>query len=124
MYVGDEGGKKLKMALACLLDQDGLLRREPDIVSPVYWLQSRDAVTELLYGFEWLTIQGTRAPFITIFAMKCIPERFGRQCAARNGPLPEDNHQKQVSPRSRLLLFDNSFSGTGAIPRSSAPARY
>lgn len=90
MYVGDEGGKKLKMALACLLDQDGLLRREPDIVSPVYWLQSRDAVTELLYGFEWLTIQGTRAPFITIFAMKCIPERFGRQCGARNGPLPED----------------------------------
>ena len=41
-------------------------------------------------GFECLTIQGTRAPFITIFAMKCIPERFGRQCAARNGPFPED----------------------------------
>ncbi|KAK5658467.1 hypothetical protein OQA88_1856 [Cercophora sp. LCS_1] len=42
VYVGDEGRKKLKMALACLLDRDGLLRRVRDITCPVYWLQGTD----------------------------------------------------------------------------------
>jgi len=39
IYVGDEGRKKLKIALACLLDRDGLLRRIRDVTCPVYWLQ-------------------------------------------------------------------------------------
>jgi microsomal epoxide hydrolase len=39
VYKGDEGRRKLKMALACLLDRDGLLRRVRDVVCPVYWLQ-------------------------------------------------------------------------------------
>jgi len=39
VYVGDEGRRKLKVALACLLDRDGLLRRIRDIACPVYWLQ-------------------------------------------------------------------------------------
>ncbi|KAK3906047.1 Dihydrolipoyllysine-residue acetyltransferase component of acetoin cleaving system [Staphylotrichum tortipilum] len=39
VYTGDEGRKKLKMALACLLDRDGLLRRVRDIVCPIRWLQ-------------------------------------------------------------------------------------
>jgi microsomal epoxide hydrolase len=38
-YSGDEGRKKLKMALGCLLDRDGLLRRLRDVTCPVYWLQ-------------------------------------------------------------------------------------
>lgn len=42
VYKGDEGRKKLKMALACLLDRDGLLRRVRDVVCPVYWLQVCD----------------------------------------------------------------------------------
>ena len=41
VYKGDEGRKKLKMALACLLDRDGLLRRVRDIPCPVRWLQVR-----------------------------------------------------------------------------------
>lgn len=39
VYKGDEGRKKLKMALGCLLDRDGLLRRVRDVTCPVYWLQ-------------------------------------------------------------------------------------
>ncbi len=39
IYVGDEGRRKLKMALLCLLDRDGLLRRLRDVTCPVYWLQ-------------------------------------------------------------------------------------
>ncbi|KAL2128987.1 hypothetical protein VTI74DRAFT_8375 [Chaetomium olivicolor] len=42
VYRGDEGRKKLKMALACLLDRDGLLRRIRDVKCPVYWLQGTD----------------------------------------------------------------------------------
>ncbi|KAK4165535.1 Alpha/Beta hydrolase protein [Cladorrhinum sp. PSN259] len=44
IYKGDEGRKKLKMALACLLTRDGLLMRVRDILCPVYWLQgTKDA---------------------------------------------------------------------------------
>jgi microsomal epoxide hydrolase len=39
VYRGDEGRTKLKMALGCLLDRDGLVRRVRDITCPVYWLQ-------------------------------------------------------------------------------------
>jgi microsomal epoxide hydrolase len=39
VYKGDEGRKKLRMALACLLDRDGLCRRVRDITCPVHWLQ-------------------------------------------------------------------------------------
>ncbi|KAK4148451.1 Alpha/Beta hydrolase protein [Chaetomidium leptoderma] len=42
VYRGDEGRKKLKMALGCLLDRDGLVRRVRDITCPVYWLQGTD----------------------------------------------------------------------------------
>ncbi|KAK0638953.1 Alpha/Beta hydrolase protein [Cercophora newfieldiana] len=44
VYVGDKGRKKLKMALACLLERDGLLLRVRDVVCPVYWLQGTDDV--------------------------------------------------------------------------------
>ncbi|PNY24502.1 Uncharacterized protein TCAP_05562 [Tolypocladium capitatum] len=40
VYSGDEGRKKLRMALACLMERDGLLLRLRDIKCPVYWLQS------------------------------------------------------------------------------------
>lgn len=39
VYKGDEGRRKVRMALGCLLDRDGLLRRVRDIKCPVYWLQ-------------------------------------------------------------------------------------
>lgn len=39
VYKGDEGRKKAKMALGCLLERDGLLLRIRDITCPVYWLQ-------------------------------------------------------------------------------------
>jgi microsomal epoxide hydrolase len=51
VYTGDEGRKKLKMALACLLDRDGLCRRVRDITCPVYWLQVCDAVVGV-YGWK------------------------------------------------------------------------
>ncbi|KAK2594138.1 hypothetical protein QQS21_008137 [Conoideocrella luteorostrata] len=39
VYSGDEGRRKLRMALACLLERDGLLLRLQDVKCPVYWLQ-------------------------------------------------------------------------------------
>lgn len=39
VYVGEEGRRKLRITLACLLDRDGLLRRIGDVMCPVYWLQ-------------------------------------------------------------------------------------
>lgn len=41
VYSGDEGRRKLRMALLCLMDRDGLLNRLRDIKCPVYWLQVR-----------------------------------------------------------------------------------
>lgn len=38
-YKGDEGRKKVRMALICLIERDGLLLRVKDIVCPVHWLQ-------------------------------------------------------------------------------------
>ncbi|KAH6662393.1 hydrolase [Plectosphaerella plurivora] len=38
VYKGDEGRRKLRMALTCLLERDGLLLRLRDIKCPVHWL--------------------------------------------------------------------------------------
>ncbi|KFX85772.1 hypothetical protein V490_09418 [Pseudogymnoascus sp. VKM F-3557] len=38
VYSGEKGRKKLRMALICLLERDGLLLRLRDIKCPVYWL--------------------------------------------------------------------------------------
>ncbi|KAL4979375.1 Alpha/Beta hydrolase protein [Aspergillus desertorum] len=42
VYRGNEGRKKVRMALACLLERDGLLLRLGDVKCPVYWLQGTD----------------------------------------------------------------------------------
>ncbi|KAG6042078.1 hypothetical protein E4U41_006199 [Claviceps citrina] len=42
VYAGDQGRRKLRMALACLLERDGLLLRLRDIQCPVYWLQGSE----------------------------------------------------------------------------------
>jgi hypothetical protein len=47
VYSGEEGRKKLRMALLNLLERDGLLSRLRDIKCPVYWLQ-------VSYRFETL----------------------------------------------------------------------
>jgi microsomal epoxide hydrolase len=39
VYKGDEGRKKVRMAVICLLSRDGLLLRLRDIKCPVHWLQ-------------------------------------------------------------------------------------
>lgn len=39
VYRGDEGRKKARMALLCLLSRDGLTLRLGDVRCPVYWLQ-------------------------------------------------------------------------------------
>jgi hypothetical protein len=38
-YKGDEGRKKVRMALICLLERDGLLLRVKDVTCPIHWLQ-------------------------------------------------------------------------------------
>ncbi|PWY64258.1 alpha/beta hydrolase [Aspergillus heteromorphus CBS 117.55] len=42
VYAGDEGRKKVRMALMCLLTRDGLLMRLGDVRCPVYWLQGTE----------------------------------------------------------------------------------
>ncbi|KAL5365186.1 Alpha/Beta hydrolase protein [Aspergillus floccosus] len=45
VYQGEEGRKKARMAVICLLERDGLLLRLGDIQCPVYWLHgTEDAV--------------------------------------------------------------------------------
>lgn len=39
VYKGDEGRRKARMAVICLLERDGLFLRLRDIKCPVYWLQ-------------------------------------------------------------------------------------
>lgn len=48
VYRGDEGRKKVRMALACLLERDGLMLRARDVKCPVYWLQVRDFLSLFL----------------------------------------------------------------------------
>jgi pimeloyl-ACP methyl ester carboxylesterase len=43
VYKGDEGRKKVRMAVICLLERDGLLLRLGSITCPVYWLQVSSA---------------------------------------------------------------------------------
>lgn len=47
VYKGDEGRKKLRMVLNCLLERDGLLLRIGDIKCPVYWLQVSPMFTDV-----------------------------------------------------------------------------
>lgn len=47
VYKGDEGRKKVRMALNCLLERDGLLLRIGDIKCPVYWLQVSPMFTDV-----------------------------------------------------------------------------
>ncbi|KAG5927995.1 hypothetical protein E4U42_001472 [Claviceps africana] len=42
VYCGDKGRRKLRMALACLVERDGILFRLRDIKCPVYWLQGSE----------------------------------------------------------------------------------
>lgn len=41
VYSGEEGRKKLRIAVMCLAERDGLLFRVRDIKCPVHWLQVR-----------------------------------------------------------------------------------
>lgn len=47
VYRGDDGRKKLRMALINLLERDGLLSRLQDIKCPVYWLHVSDPFQSL-----------------------------------------------------------------------------
>lgn len=49
VYSGEEGRKKLRMALINLLERDGLLLRLRDIKCPVYWLH----VSNLSHSKHW-----------------------------------------------------------------------
>ncbi|KAH8769163.1 Alpha/Beta hydrolase protein [Diaporthe sp. PMI_573] len=45
LYSGDEGRKKARSAVSCLVERDGLLPRLPDVKCPVHWLHgSKDAI--------------------------------------------------------------------------------
>ncbi|PGH03998.1 hypothetical protein AJ79_07231 [Helicocarpus griseus UAMH5409] len=44
VYSGDEGRRKVRMAVACLVGRDGLLMRVRDVRCPVYWLQGSQDV--------------------------------------------------------------------------------
>ena len=43
-YAGDEGRRKARMAVLCLLSRDSLTLRLGDITCPVYWLQGTEDV--------------------------------------------------------------------------------
>lgn len=41
-YAGDEGRRKARMAVLCLMSRDSLTLRLGDVACPVYWLQGTD----------------------------------------------------------------------------------
>lgn len=47
VYKGDEGRRKVRMAVICLLERDGLLLRLGDVKCPVWWLQGTE---DVVYG--------------------------------------------------------------------------
>jgi hypothetical protein len=57
VYQGDEGRRKVRMAVICLLERDGLLLRVGDIQCPVHWLHVswEDPVTCIMLGVNPLT---------------------------------------------------------------------
>lgn len=55
VYKGDEGRKKVRMAVICLVTRDGLFPRLGDIKCPVYWLQVR-STNFLLYFVYYLQL--------------------------------------------------------------------
>ncbi|KAK7422753.1 hypothetical protein QQZ08_009378 [Neonectria magnoliae] len=66
VYTGDEGRKKLRIAVACLLERDGLLLRLRDIKCPVYWLQgTEDPVFKQIVPAEHIKLF-TSAPEATL----------------------------------------------------------
>lgn len=44
IYQGDEGRRKIRIAVICLLERDGLELRLPDVKCPVHWLQGSEDV--------------------------------------------------------------------------------
>jgi len=42
VYSGDAGRRKVRMALICLMERDGLLQRVGNVKCPVYWLQGTE----------------------------------------------------------------------------------
>lgn len=53
-YTGDEGRRKVRMAVMCLISRDGLLLRLGDIKAPVYWLQvsQRKKTTNMIRAYK------------------------------------------------------------------------
>lgn len=72
VYKGDEGRRKARMAVVCLLERDGLLLRIGDIKCPVYWLQV--SINLFVCSIYILTVkQGSEdVPFGTIFPSEQI----------------------------------------------------
>jgi hypothetical protein len=58
LYSGDEGRKKARSAVSCLVERDGLLPRLPDVKCPVHWLHVSFARLVLSY-FAGKTCPGT-----------------------------------------------------------------
>lgn len=57
VYKGDEGRKKVRMAVICLLERDGLLLRLGSVTCPVYWLQVSSGFSPLDFWTHMLTIR-------------------------------------------------------------------
>lgn len=76
VYSGDEGRKKLRMALANLMERDGLLCRLRDITVPVTWLQVR----HVLPLFEKI-LTASRAPRTPFLEKSCQLNRL--RCSRR-----------------------------------------
>lgn len=72
VYSGDEGRRKLRLALLNLLERDGLLARTRDVRCPVYWLHVSLSLPFHFAGNPLFPIHGyMRTSCIRIFDMQC-----------------------------------------------------
>lgn len=63
VYKGDEGRRKARMAVICLLERDGLLLRLGDIKCPVYWMQVSLEAGSICILLSFLYMHTTRPYF-------------------------------------------------------------
>jgi hypothetical protein len=68
VYSGDEGRRKLRMSIICLLERDGLMLRVRDVKCPVYWLQV--SLSDGNHARVWGPLTCNRASKIPFLARK------------------------------------------------------
>lgn len=108
VYKGDEGRKKVRMALMCLLTRDGLVLRLGDVQCPVYWFQVSlfprhigEVVAMVRFGSVWLGVGLIRT---TVLRARKIPLSRRRWQASRSRSSPGPRRRNWCLCRKERII--------------------